>query len=77
MNNLTDKAKEFRNQYQREWRRNNPDKMKQYVVNYWEQKADPIGVKVRKLSKQGKPQREISEMLGISLGSVNGILNAI
>lgn len=72
---LTDKAKETRNAYQRAYRIKNPDKIKQYNVNYWERKADPTGAKVRQLSKEGLSQRQIAEKLNISLGSVNGILN--
>jgi DNA invertase Pin-like site-specific DNA recombinase len=74
---LSERAKELRNQYQRQWKRKHPEKIRQYFKNYWEGKADPIGAKVRKLSKQGKTQREISEALGISLGSVNAILNKV
>ena len=72
---LTDKAKQARNSYQRDWRLKNSEKMKQYSANYWERKADPIGAKVRKLSNEGLSQRAIAEKLNISLGSVNGILN--
>jgi DNA-binding NarL/FixJ family response regulator len=75
MENLSEKAKAARNSYQRSWRRKNSEKMKQYSANYWERKADPIGAKVRKLSKEGLSQRQIAEKLNISLGSVNGILN--
>lgn len=72
---LSNKGKEARNAYQRAWRRNNPNKMKRYVVGYWERKADPTGAKVKQLSKEGLSQRQIAEKLNISLGSVNGILN--
>ncbi|MFZ4771589.1 MAG: sigma factor-like helix-turn-helix DNA-binding protein [Ferruginibacter sp.] len=36
---LSKEAKAARNEYIRNWRRKNPDKMKQYEVNYWERKA--------------------------------------
>ena len=72
---LTDKARELRNAYQRAYRRKNPEKLQEYNIQYWERKADPIGSKVRQLSKQGLSQRAIAEKLGISAASVNIILN--
>lgn len=72
---LSNKAKEARNAYQRAYRIKNTDKIKQYNIEYWERKVDPIGAKVRQLSKQGLSQRQISEKLSISLGAVNAILN--
>ena len=36
---LSDAALEARRKYIREWKRNNPDKVKTYHVNYWERKA--------------------------------------
>jgi DNA-binding NarL/FixJ family response regulator len=77
MENLSDKAKEARNAYQRTYRIKNPDKIKRYNADYWERKADPIGSKVRKLNEQGLSQRQIAEKLNISLGTVNTILNKI
>lgn len=32
-------TKEARRQYQREWRRNNPDKVRAYNERYWEKKG--------------------------------------
>ena len=44
MNNLTDKeiqelAREKQREYQREWRKKNPDKVKEYNKRYWRKKA--------------------------------------
>lgn len=44
MNNLTDKelqekARELRNEYQRNWRKENQEKIKEYNQRYWERKA--------------------------------------
>ena len=44
MNNLTDKelqekARELRNEYQRNWRKENQEKIKEYNQRYWEKKA--------------------------------------
>ena len=68
---LTDKAREARNRYQRIYRLKNPDKIRKYNAQYWERKADPTGAKVRQLSKQGLSQRKIAELLGVSVGTVN------
>lgn len=40
MNN--DKARKLYNDYQREWRKKNKEKLKQYMKNYWEKKAKEI-----------------------------------
>ena len=77
MENLTDKAKELRNTYQREWKRKHPEKVEQYFVNYWEKKAGSYSIvmKAKDLSLQGLTQREIAEQLNISVGTVNKYLN--
>ena len=36
---LSDAALEARRKYLREWKRNNPDKVRAHHVNYWERKA--------------------------------------
>lgn len=36
---MNDKAREKRNEYLREWRKKNKDKVKKYNVNYWERKV--------------------------------------
>lgn len=36
---LTEKAKEARRKYAREWRKNNPDKVKEHTERYWTKKA--------------------------------------
>lgn len=38
-----DAAKEARRAYQREWRRNNPDKVKATTMRYWAKKALQMG----------------------------------
>lgn len=37
---MTDKAKEARRQYKREWNRRNPDKVKAAQERYWTKKAE-------------------------------------
>lgn len=77
MTNLSEQARELRNAYQRRYRKNNPEKLKQYNIRYWEKKAANYSVEdqIRDLSLQGFTQREIAEQLNISLGTVNAYLN--
>lgn len=35
-----DKVRELKNSYAKEWRKKNPDKMKEYRENYWIKKAE-------------------------------------
>lgn len=74
---LSDKARELRNGYQRQWIRKHPEKVKQYFTTYWERKAAAYTpeVRARELHAQGYTQRQIAEELNISLGTVNNILN--
>ena len=38
--NMDWKDRQEKNEYQRNWRRNNPGRVKQYNVEYWERKAN-------------------------------------
>jgi hypothetical protein len=65
---LSSKAREARNAYAREFRRNNPDKIRKYNADYWERKAngkqpDSIETKVVKLHNQGLSLRELPQLL--------------
>jgi len=76
-NQLSPETKEKMNEYQRKYRQRNPEKLRQYNINYWEKKAregSPAD-QVKNLSSQGLTQREIAARLGISLGLVNKYLN--
>lgn len=42
---MSDKAREERNAYMREWRKRNPDKVKEHQDRYWEKKAEKINEK--------------------------------
>lgn len=77
MATLSDKAREMSNAYVRAWRRKNPEKMRQYNIDYWERKAARYTpeVRARELQAQGFTQREIAEQLGVSVGTVNAYLN--
>jgi hemerythrin-like domain-containing protein len=46
-------AREARNEYHRQWRRNNPDKVKKNIENYWLRKAE----KLLRDQKTGKDQK--------------------
>lgn len=37
---LTDKAKQVKREYQKVWRANNKDKIKQYQAKYWNKRAN-------------------------------------
>jgi hypothetical protein len=39
---LSQEAKELRNAYQRQWRKDNKDKVKKNQVAYWERKAQEM-----------------------------------
>lgn len=77
MAELSEAAKQARNDYQREYRRKHPEKLKQYMNRYWEKKAEQYTpeAKARELSSQGYTQRQIADLLNISLGAVNKYVN--
>jgi len=77
MDKLSDKARELRNAYQREYRRKHPEKLRQYNARYWERKAANYTpeVRARELHTQGYTQRQIADELGVSAATVNKILN--
>jgi DNA-binding NarL/FixJ family response regulator len=74
---LSEKARECRKQYQRDWNRKHPEKVQQYIKTYWEKKAASytIADQAKDLHLQGLTQRQIAEQLNISVGSVNKYLN--
>ena len=77
MEKMSKEARQKANEYMREWRRHNKDKLRQYNINYWERKAGNISLvqQVKQLNWEGLTQREISEKLDISLGAVNKYLH--
>lgn len=42
MENLSEKARELRNEYMREWRRKNPDRVRESKARYWERRAKEL-----------------------------------
>ena len=77
MSELSEAAKQARNDYQREYRRKHPEKLKQYMARYWEKKAEQITpeARARELSQRGYTQRQIADLLNISVGAVNKYVN--
>ena len=43
MSQLSDQAKQLKNEYMRNWRKNNPDKIRKYQRDYWERQAGNKG----------------------------------
>jgi len=77
---MSEAARQKANEYQRNWRRNNPVKLRQYAVDYWERKAnepEAIETQVLSLHNQGKSLREIGLKIGISHMKVKRILQNI
>jgi transcriptional regulator with XRE-family HTH domain len=75
---LSEEAREARNAYQREYKRRNPDKVRQYGITYWEKKVattwEPIEVRIHRLHDQGFSLRDIAAKVGISHMQVSRIL---
>jgi DNA-binding NarL/FixJ family response regulator len=77
MEKLSESARAAKNAYQSQWRKKNPDKIKQYAASYWERKAfspETIETKVCNLHKQGMSLRDIAREIGVSHMTVKRIL---
>ena len=72
---LSEKARQLRNEYQRQWKAKNPDKIREYNRRFWERKAAEPENEVMELHRQGLTQRQIAHRLNISVGKVNRLLN--
>jgi len=77
MKKISAAARKARNLYQNNWRKNNPEKVKQYVDDYWERKAASYTPEqqARDLRATGMTQRDIAARLHLSLGAVNKYVN--
>jgi len=77
MNELSEQARQARNNYQSEYRRKHPEKLREYTRRHWEKKAEQYTpeARARDLSSQGYTQRQIADLLNISLGAVNKYVN--
>jgi DNA-directed RNA polymerase specialized sigma subunit len=77
---MSDEARKAYNQHQRNWKRKNPDKVRQYIVNYWERKAkQPQNIEklVVDLHYQGKSLRDIGQAVGLSHMKVKRMLQRV
>lgn len=80
---ISDEARKKRNEYQNEWKRKNPEKIRKYNIDFWERKAmeanigEPIEVKVLKLHRQGFSLRDIAAKVGINHVKVSRILKSM
>lgn len=76
---MSDEARELYNATQREWKRRNPEKVREYVARYWEKKAtvagEPLEVRIKKLHDQGFSLRDIAAKVGVNHVQVSRILN--
>jgi len=77
MEHLSEKAKQMRNAYARQWKSKNPEKIREYNRRYWEKKAAEPENEVMELHRQGLTQRQIAKELNISVGKVNKLLKQI
>lgn len=77
MENLSEKARKLKNEYLKNWKLKNPDKVKQHIKTYWEKKANEytIEMQIKDLRAEGLSQRQIAKRLNISVGTVNNYLN--
>jgi len=74
---MTPEARQKANEYQKEWRRRNPDKVKAYTIDYWERKAnttESIEIRIKNLHQQGMSLRDIAREFGVSHMTVKRIL---
>jgi DNA-directed RNA polymerase specialized sigma subunit len=76
---LSEAARKARNEYQRQWKKNNPDKVKKSNQRYWEKKAqqqisDNPKHNIIDLHKQGLSLRQIADKTGISHTQVSRII---
>ncbi|NLD33159.1 MAG: hypothetical protein GX662_13040 [Trichococcus flocculiformis] len=57
---LSEEARKARNEYYREWRKKNPEKVKQAQENYWKKKAKEMQ-KQKEMQEQAEAEAESGE----------------
>ena len=77
---MSERARQLRNESMRQWKKKNPDRVRQYNETYWEKKARQesemtLTDRARQLKAEGHSLREIAERLGISHMTVSRMLN--
>ena len=81
---MTPEAKKAANESLKKWRAANPDKVRQYQINYWERKVKQSAgpptepeMTVVALHDQGLSLREIGRRLGMSHMTVKRLLQGV
>lgn len=78
---LSEAARQAKNAYQREYRRKNPDKIRQYTVNFWERKArfngETMEEKIIRFHNEGFSLRDIAAKVGINHVRVSRIIKSM
>jgi len=59
---ISDGARELRNNYQRAWRRKNPHKLRQYMNAYWQRRYDQQKQKIDVPGDDGKPRMTADQL---------------
>ena len=58
---MTEEARRARNEYQRKWRKANPDKFQAQINRYWQKKADADRTKAESAEPDKPTQNETKE----------------
>lgn len=79
---LSEEARALRNASMKEWKRNNPDKIREYNRRYWEKKAkqqDPEQVEamIIRLHRGGMSLREIAAVVKTNHMHVSRVINRV
>ena len=59
---ISDGAREARNDYQRAWRRRNPQKLRQYMNAYWQRRFEQQQQKIAVPGDDGKPRMTANQL---------------
>ena len=59
---ISDGARELRNDYQRAWRRKNPHKLRQYMNAYWQRRYDQQQQKIDVPGDDGKKRMTADQL---------------
>ncbi len=59
---ISDGARELRNNYQRAWRRKNPHKLRQYHIAYWQRLYEQQQQKIAVPGDDGKPRMTADQL---------------
>jgi len=75
LRNMTPEQKQKKAEHLKAWKQRNPEKVRQYNIDYWERRAArDIKQLIVAFDKQGLSLREIGKKLNISHMTVNRVL---